>query len=300
MIYVYLYGRLGNNLFQIAQAISLAYKNNAQFGGAYPLDYWCNEPDNCLLRTYLNQYKNNILRNISILDTLPAGLTEIKTKEQFYAFDGTYDVVLNINNFQISSIDKSYLNTELIKSFFSIDIDSLLYIRSKYPQMFSLQNTTSIHVRRGDNLKHSDIYAICSISYFINALSKIPDKGFCFILTDDKDWCKSHLNFDNKLIVENEPPAIVFYIQTLCKNNIISSSTFSWWGAFLNSTKGKTVIAPWPWYGIALRKNNKRDEILPPDWIVVNNNSIYWYLRGTILFVNKKLISLLKKITIKK
>ena len=39
-----------------------------------------------------------------------------------------------------------------------------------------------------------------------------------------------------------------FFIQTKCENNIISNSSFGWWGAWLNTNKEKVVYAPKKWF----------------------------------------------------
>ena len=42
---------------------------------------------------------------------------------------------------------------------------------------------------------------------------------------------------------------------TLCDHHIIANSSYSWWGAWLNTSEDKRVIAPSRWLGPAIDKD---------------------------------------------
>ena len=55
-------------------------------------------------------------------------------------------------------------------------------------------------------------------------------------------------------------------LMSLCKNNIIANSSFSWWGAWLNNNVNKIVIAPERWFKDASLVNQ---DFVPMNWITL-------------------------------
>ena len=61
---------------------------------------------------------------------------------------------------------------------------------------------------------------------------------------------------------------------SLCHHNIIANSTFSWWGAYFNSSfDDKIVCYPKKWFGRALSQHNLKD-LCPKKWVKINTGNI--------------------------
>lgn len=121
-------------------------------------------------------------------------------------------------------------------------------------QLIKRQNISiSIHVRRGDYTSGwaKDKYLVCTPKYYNEAIRLCNEKdAVFFIFSDDIDWVKNNINVPvNSIFVPNYNINSFWYIYLMskCKYNIISNSTFSWWGAQLNCNSDKIVIAPSLW-----------------------------------------------------
>ncbi|MGY3211148.1 alpha-1,2-fucosyltransferase [Mucilaginibacter sp. HD30] len=131
-------------------------------------------------------------------------------------------------------------------------------------------NSVALHVRRGDYLNTENISIFGNIStkkYFENAISIMNgsiDNPHYFVFSNDVEWVKVNLDIKNVTYVTNNSSKDSWkdmYLMTQCKHNIISNSTFSWWGAWLNSNEKKIVICPAKYLN-----NDIVSEIYSPSW----------------------------------
>jgi len=281
MVYVLLDGRIGNNLFQIAAAASLAQENNCSFqviaGNYYT-------PDEKWLSQYLKQFETNILRKVTITQDIPENLISHKEKEF------SFNPIIYAENIMLEGFYQSekYFNPKVVQNLFEIDPKTSEYIQNKYGHLFN-DEITSIHVRRGDYLASSDNYAVCSYDYFKSAINHIGMNKKFLITSDDIQWCKKKFKGANFFFSEGESAIVDMYLQSCCTNNIISNSSFSWWGAWLNKNPKKIVICPEPWFGVAFRNKSTKD-LIPENWLRMKNTTPLGYrIAGYFIWWRKRI-----------
>lgn len=131
--------------------------------------------------------------------------------------------------------------------------------------------TVSLHFRRGDYLT-SGFIVPTTMEYYKLAIDKIQscvDNPIYYVFTDEPEWFEQNIELDipYKLITGNTDKNCYkdILLMSLCQHNIMANSTFSWWGAFLNTNSDKIVIAPKTWYGTPNRDLHT-NEITPPEW----------------------------------
>jgi hypothetical protein len=131
-------------------------------------------------------------------------------------------------------------------------------------------NSVMLNVRRTDYLNTS-FHGVMGMDYLNKAKDIIEQKvenPHYFIFSDDVNWCKENINFENMTLVDHRYKGEKFgyYLQLMskCKHFIIPNSTFAWWAAWLNTNDSKVVIAPKQWFTDSKINTN---DIIPSDWI---------------------------------
>jgi hypothetical protein len=252
---VSLLGGLGNLMFQTAAIHSLAIDSGD--------DVVCDSSNVVKIHNHLDTYKTNILRNVSYGPTI----TNTQYNEPYFHYNKIpYSEGLGISGY-FQSEKYFQHNREKILDLFSVDDVNGEYINKKYCNVLR-NDTCSIHIRRGDYLGLSHIHPPCSLDYYLEAIKQLPEGTVFLVFSDDLDWCKENLNFSHLIhFVEGNTDYQDMWLMSLCDNNIIANSSFSWWGAWLNQNPNKKVIAPKVWFGPSVQHNTQ--DLIPETWITI-------------------------------
>ena len=228
------FGRLGNQLFQIACCIGAGkiYSKSPKFYKWNYSDFFKCPIDQTLVETEIK----NIYREVSF----------------------NYSQIPNMENVDLIGYfqsDKyfSHCEGDILKHFEFVDS---LDDGSIDPDT----ETCSVHIRRGDYVNLVGYHPLMGIEYYTKAMDSMRSKGVnkFYFFSDDIQWCKDNFGLrDEYVYIEGNQDIKDLCLMSKCKNNIIANSSFSWWGAWLNRNESKKVIAPSIWFGELSGKDGK-------------------------------------------
>ena len=139
---------------------------------------------------------------------------------------------------------------------------------TQFCKKFESETTVSIHIRRGDYLKHKNYIGLCGLDYYTKAIEYVKakyGKDISFaIFSNDITWCEANI----KPLLSDYVVTIVDWnkgkesyndmrLMSCCKVNIIANSSFSWWAAYLNKHSNNEVIAPAVWTNMPVEFNRQ-------------------------------------------
>ena len=262
----YLMGGLGNQMFQISHAFAQSLKHNVK-----PVfRKWAYTP---MQANQPTKYLNNIYRNLEFTDD---DYNFLRISENSWnEANLNFEFNNNIEFFGYFQSSKNFFNYgEIIKKLFEPSEDFLSKIHNKF---HSFENSIAIHIRRGDYLSISHVLPVIDKSYIDHCLSKFDNHSQIYIFTDDKEWAKNNLKYENSIIVDGLDDYEEMWMISLCDNIIMSNSTFSWWGAYLYKNKNK-IFCPSLWFGPS--GENPHFNIFEKNWEIIDvkyNNGFLIY-----------------------
>jgi hypothetical protein len=230
----------GNVLFQVATTYGLSktYSRTPDF--SY-LQKYCDK----IRSLFHYDHGDTLYRNCRAAPpTKYSYLVGENAREKTYSFSAIQNIVSNPGvNILLEGYFEypPYFNEyrEDILAMFAPDAKSQLSIDTMYPEL-KTENVIAVHIRTG-----KDANVRSTMEYYKRAISYMNERvsdPIYFVFSDGP------VDIDNLGVrvryIRGNFDYIDLWTMSQCKHNIITYSTFSWWGAYLNRSPEKIVTYP--------------------------------------------------------
>ena len=271
-------GRFGNQLFQYASLRGIAAKHKYDWKVPPPDTYKAANYGlfDCFKMSGAEGHVGYVPQNFKTVDESTFAFDE----EQFDSFPDN----VNVDGYRQTEKYFKHIENKIRKDF--AFLPEIMKPCRKFMKQFAGGRVVFLHVRRGDNVRRPDFYPMPRVEYYKRVLDKHFPTEECLVISDDPEWCKNEPFFDQDRFFVSESvdyydhetlegdgsmkksaiPYVDLCLMSLCTDAIISNSTLSWWGAWLQKNKDHKVVAPHPWFGSELSFNDLSD-LIPEGWI---------------------------------
>lgn len=302
-IHVLLTGRLGNQLFQYAFAKSIQRRFGGKiYLNTYDLDHVSERLKHIPGKFHYDMANYKLDNDVVLEDVKPAWYADFNNyivkvikklvPRWYFRIMSSKGYLLWQRNDYIEiphlNTDKVYISGWWQDFRFFHDAEEELArqivpttpVLKKNKKLYDIandENSVCVSIRGGNYLvpKVKEVLFVCDKNYFIKAINRaceeIENPKF-IIFSDDIKWVKEYIDLESMF------PQCEFYYEdgtdtveekirmmTMCKNFIISNSSFSWWAQYLSTNTSKKVIAPSYWF-----TDGQKNGLYMDNWILID------------------------------
>ena len=290
MIKVILQGGLGNQMFEYAAAYALARWNDVPFAldmsymDVFGLKSWCRPYELSVFA--LHSAATFTHDNHLAVRFLP----RLRTWCRKNGVSSIGQYVFDLDSLENAPISKSIVlfdycanghlfelyRKDLLRMFSFVERPN--EANAKMLKEISDTNSVSIHIRRGDymNNVNNGVFFHPTIEWYRRAMDKIEQQvrvPHYYFFSDDIAWVKEQFaDVPDATFVDINHGKNAYNdmrLMSACKHNIIANSTFSWWGAWLNTNPQKIVITPAKYYLNEEGNVKYLSRMIPSGWIIM-------------------------------
>jgi hypothetical protein len=197
-----------------------------------------------------------------------------ETKEQRYHFIEDLELPFGVQILYISGYWQAYQYAESVatqlRKEFRLQQPAKGNNQTLLEEIDAAPVSVSLHVRRGDYTLAAEGNIALPLDYYRRAIDFIRQRfehPVFFIFSDDIEFARESLPTGmHRVFVEGNDDFSSYEdlrLMAACQHHIIANSSFSWWGAWLNPSPDKLVVAPRHWH---LSPQSAYPDLLPPTW----------------------------------
>jgi hypothetical protein len=282
MIYLYLIGGLGNQLFQIAYAIELSRIT----GKKIIVD--TSSFESYKIRSYALHYLNldgsfevgkikyryiTLMKIYRVYQWFLKKILRISCHGKLtFNFLNRLGLVFNFDRFYYPFENNNtsdlyvygYFQSERYFLDSKDEVSKLITLKSDHSNyaenliaLINNSNSIALSMRLGDDYKNSTDLNVCDVDYYLDSIDQIKtglkftkDEFTIFVFSDDIVAAKDILvnREENFVFIDKVSAHESLLLMSYCDHFIIPNSSFSWWGAYLGKNESKKVIYPRKWY----------------------------------------------------
>jgi hypothetical protein len=281
MISIQVIGGIGNQLFQIFATLAYGIQTNVQVvfpshnGTHKRITYWDT------LFSGLQSYTTDSMENPPDIDSF------VPYKEPDFIYTPIPD--FGDQSTKLDGFFQSFRYFEEVQSTLYDYIhlyDKQAEILDKYPQYFAGKETVCMHFRLGDYKNKRYYHPIMNYEYFEEALRFVTQQtstvSRVLYLCEkaDNEYVEGQIHrlretfptLEYVKIEDDIPDYEQLLMMSCCHHNIMSNSTFSWWGAYMNQHPNKVVCYPSVWFGQYFEHTPSCQDLMKPEWMKIESN----------------------------